>query len=147
MANTFDQRRTEAADWAAAHSCGFVTDLDDATRQRLRDAITNAVRQRLGISHTARCIRNVTPARTMKRALQVATDAMCAAFSFAELNSIRRLGVCKRIIASTDPCPTCAANQAAGPIAADRLFPSGHMAPPFCSGCRCAIGAARKTDA
>ena len=53
----------------------------------------------------------------------------------------RAIGVdlLKAWLPAEDPCETCRINAEQGPIALELPFASGHMTPPACLKCRCAL--------
>lgn len=68
------------------------------------------------------------------------------ALSSASLDRMKDMGIeGKEWVTAGDDrvCEICLGNEAAGVIPTDKAFPSGHMHPPGCENCRCALAPAR----
>ena len=127
----------EAADWAAAHAS---EDPDVCMRTAINTAVSAGIRERKGVDGTGRLVRRSLPDLPVKEARKIAQAAMNAAFSEIALRKMQREGIeNKRVILAPDGCGVCKQNEAAGPILTGDSFPSGHMRPPFCDACRCAL--------
>ena len=112
--------------------------------QALNIAISDGIREMLGVPGTGRRIRKALPYLSVGQAQMIAHSGMARAMHEATFNKILRLGYkLKQAITGPNPCPICQANRAQGPIPVDQPFSSGHQHGPFCLGCCCAISAAR----
>jgi len=130
-----------AADWADAHAS---EDPDVSKRTAINMAVSTGIRERKGVYETGRLIRRALPGLSVKEARNIAQIEMNSAFGEAALSKMQRIGVqYKQIILAPDACEICKQNRAAGPILTGDSFPSGHMRPPFCDACRCAVCPAR----
>jgi len=138
-----------AAQSAAKHACEYLpTELLKHVRendhQALNIAISDGIREMLGVPGTGRRIRKALPYLSVAQAQMIAQNGMARAMHEANYHKMIRLGIeFKRVITGPDACPICRANHAQGPIPVDRPFSSGHLFGPFCLTCRCAISAAR----
>jgi hypothetical protein len=138
-----------AAQSAAEHSCEYLpTELLKPVRendyQTLNLAISDGIREMLGVPGTGRRIRKALPYLSVGQAQMIAHNGMARAMEEATFRKILRLGYkLKQVITGPDPCPICRANHEQGPIPVADPFRSGHLYGPFCLACRCAITAAR----
>lgn len=110
----------------------------------LNIAISDGIREMLGVPGTGRRIRKALPYLSVGEARMMAHSGMARAMEEATFHKLLRLGCkLKQVIIGPDACPICRANHAQGPIPVDQPFSSGHLHGPFCLGCCCAISAAR----
>jgi hypothetical protein len=138
-----------AADSAARHASEYLpTELLKHVRQSdyqaLNIAISDGVREMLGVPGTGRRIRKALPYLTVAQGQMIAQNGMARAMEEANYHKMLRIGVeFKHVITGPDACPICRANHAQGPIPVGQPFRSGHLYGPFCLTCGCAICAAR----
>jgi hypothetical protein len=112
--------------------------------QALNLAISDGIREMLGVPGTGRRIRKALPYLSVGQAQMIAHSGMARAMEEATFHKLLRLGCkLKQVIIGPGACPICRANHAQGPIPVDQPFSSGHLHGPFCLGCCCAISAAR----
>lgn len=83
------------------------------------------------------------------RASRIARTELSNAYNFGQLDSMRQAtaegwlpGVPEKswMAGGANPCDICLQNEAAGPIALDSVFPSGHEHPTAHPQCECAVG-------
>jgi hypothetical protein len=138
-----------AAQSTAKHACEYLpTELlkhiRESDYQALNIAISDGIREMLGVPGTGRRIRKALPYLSVAQAQMIAQNAMGRAMEEATYHKMLRLRIkFKRAITGPDACPICRANEAQGPIPVDQPFSSGHLYGPFCLTCRCAISAGR----
>jgi hypothetical protein len=138
-----------AAQSAAQHACEYLpTEVLKHVRendcQALNIAMSDGIREMLGVQGTGRRIRKSLPYLSVAQGQMIAQNGMARAMHEATYDKMLRMGVeFKQVITSPDPCPICRGNEAQGPIPVDQPFSSGHLFGPFCLGCRCAISGAR----
>jgi SPP1 gp7 family putative phage head morphogenesis protein len=113
---------------------------------RLAQIVSDGIKNKRGIGGLASDIRKQFPDMTTERARLIAQNETADALSQASLDRMKAMGVDGKewVTAGDDRvCKICLGNEAAGVIPIDRAFPSGHMRPPGCENCRCAIAPAR----
>lgn len=133
-----------AADFAATSAGDLIRALDEQTLELLREAVAQAIEEKLGVDGLARLIRKTVMDMSVDRAKMIATTEMNNAISTATLEKLANMNVqYKRWIAVDDPCDICSENEADGAIPVDETFSSGDDAPPAHPNCRCAVVGAR----
>jgi hypothetical protein len=139
----------DAAQSAAKHASEYLPlellkHVRENDYQALNLAISDGIREMLGVPGTGRRIRKALPYLSVGQAQMIAHSGMARAIEEATFHKILRLGYkLKQVIIGPDACPICRANHEQGPIPVDQPFRSGHLHAPFCLGCCCAISAAR----
>jgi Phage Mu protein F like protein len=138
----------EAALYASVRAGELVSGINDTTQQLIASAVETGIEDSLGVDGTARLIRQVADAMTVRRSQMIASTEMNDAFSEAALRKLNRLGIeWKQWITATACCDECADNEDASPIPIDEDFPSGDPRPPAHPNCRCAVTGARAPEA
>lgn len=133
-----------AADYAAKRSASLVRGLDKTTRELLRQAIEEGIRDKLGVDGLGRLIRQTVLDMSTYRSRMIASTEMNDAFSQAALEKMKKIGIeFKRLVLAPGACKICIANAAAGPIPVDQAFESGEQRTPFHPWCRCAVVGSR----
>ncbi|MBT9139061.1 MAG: hypothetical protein DDT31_01641 [Syntrophomonadaceae bacterium] len=120
----------------------MVTKIDEVTRERLREVITNGIKNKRGIPGLARDIRKEFSDMSKYRSQLIAKTETAEALGKAFEDRSRAMGVTgKEWIDSGDGKVSdgCLANAAARVIPIDEPFPSGDMRHPRFPGCRCAV--------
>lgn len=113
---------------------------------RLAQIVSDGIKNKRGIGGLASDIRKEFPDMTTERARLIAQNETADALSQASLDRMKAMGVDGKewVTAGDDRvCKICQGNEAAGVIPTDKAFPSGHMCPPGCENCRCALAPAR----
>jgi len=114
--------------------------------ERLAQIVSDGIKNKRGIGGLASDIRKEFPDMTTERARFIAHNETANALSQASLDSMKDMGIGGKewVTAGDDRvCEICLGNKAAGVIPTDKAFPSGHMYPPGCENCRCALAPAR----
>lgn len=138
----------EAADYAAKRAATLVKDLNKTTIQRIADAVSKAIEDRLGVGGANRLIREVVEDMSTARAKVIASTEMNDAMSEAALRKIKRLEIeWKQIILSDDACEICQSIADDGPVPVDEPFVDKdgeeYDRTPIHPNCRCATTGAR----
>jgi len=134
----------EAAQWASTHVDELITGLDNTSLQTVADAVAKGINEQLGVTGTAKLLKDLTWTMTRQRAETIANTEMNMAMSTAFLRKLQRNEVeYKQWILGPNPCPECEENADASPIPVDEDFPSGDDAPPAHPNCVCALAGAR----
>lgn len=94
-------------------------------------------------------VANYTKFLHKNRAIRIARTEISNAYNFGQMDSMKQAvdegwlpGVPEKdwIAGGSNPCGKCLENEAAGPIALDAAFPSGHAHPTAHPQCECAVG-------
>ncbi len=112
---------------------------------RLVRIVSDGIKNKRGIGGLVSDIRKEFPDMTTERARLIAQNETAYALSQASLDNMREMGIeGKEWVTAGDDrvCEICTGNGAAGVIPIDKAFPSGHMYPPGCQNCRCALAPA-----
>lgn len=134
----------EAALYASVRAGELVKGINDTTKQRIADAVSTGIEDRLGVDGTAQLLRQVLNDMVASRARMIASTEMNDAFSEATMRKLDRMDVeWKQWITAGACCDECAENEDASPIPIDEEFPSGDQRPPAHPNCRCALSGAR----
>ena len=132
-----------AADWASDHAAELVSQLEDTTRDNLKDTITAALDE--GWSHDE-LVKELTEEYSF-------SDARAELIATTETNNANNMGALQGYLTAqkngvdvkkqwwpdVTPCPICLANAAEGPIALEDNFLSGDAAPTAHPNCLCAL--------
>jgi hypothetical protein len=122
-----------AAQSAAHHACEYLpSELLKHVRENdyraLNVAISDGIREMLGVPGTGRRIRKSLPYLSVAQAQIIAQNGTARAMEEATFHTLLRLGIeFKRVITGPDPCPICRANHEQGPIPVAQPFSSGHL--------------------
>jgi SPP1 gp7 family putative phage head morphogenesis protein len=148
----------EAISWAEKHAAKLVTQMDEETKNRLAQVISDGIANKRGPGGLATDIKrelgwmgrsrpSEIPGKTMQsRASLIArtetADALGQAFEDRgkEMDTEGKEWV---TVGDNKVSDGCLENEAAGVIPFNDAFPSGHMRPPRFPGCRCACAPAR----
>ena len=137
----FDHANTRAADYATTQSAKLVSQIDDSTRNMLRDKIAAGLRSG---AMREDIIDDILDGDVFSeaRATQIADHEVAMANGAGAQTGreeaikagvkLRKVWVC-----DDNPCPICEENQNVGPIANDDEFPSGDMAEVAHVNCEC----------
>jgi len=127
-----------AIKYAQKHTANLIKNMDDTTRQDVRDTISNAIRDKRGIDGLARDLRTKFSDMSKSRSRTIARTETCDALEQAFMDRANDMGINGKEWVVTLPCEMCAQN--AGIILPlDGVFPSGHDRPPAHPNCRCAL--------
>jgi Phage Mu protein F like protein len=136
----FDHANTRAADYAGTRSAELVKDIQESTRNRLRDVITYGLNEGLMRDDIIDMI--MDQSFSEDRATLIADTEVAMANgqgALAGYKEAKAAGVkLKKVwICDDDPCDICEENQSQGPIEVDAEFDSGDDAEIAHPGCRC----------
>lgn len=128
--------------WIAEH--GFerlAQDIDETTKDRLRDAVAKAYQEGGSYDDLVRTIKRTFADFSDKRADLIAQTELNAAYNQGGLEFARGVGAASK---SWEPlgsavCPICIANNAQGSIPMGNTFQSGASAPPQHPRCQCVL--------
>jgi hypothetical protein len=99
----------------------------------LNFAISDGIREMLGVPGTGRRIRKALPYLSVGQAQMIAHSGMARAMEEATFRKFLRLGIkLKRVIIGPNACQICRANYEQGPVPVAQPFRSGHLHGPFC---------------
>ena len=135
----------QAIKWAKDYAAKLVTKMDEETKTRLAQVVSDAIENKRGIPGLAREIRNEFADMTKYRSRTIARTETAKALSQGNLERMRNMGVDgKQWYGGADPCAEiCQPNIDEGIIPVDQAFSSGDDAPPGHPNCACACAPAR----
>lgn len=133
----------EAIDWASKHCAKLVSQMDEETKRRLAQVISEGIEQKRGIPGLASDIRKEFDDMTKRRAEMIARTETNDALSQAFMDRAHDMNITGKEWVTADPCEICAGNEAEGIVPIDHIFSSGHERPPAHPNCRCALAPAR----
>ena len=132
---------TRALEWAQQRAAELVTQIEENTRDMLRDTIEQALDEGLSAADVADLIAE-SAGFSDYRSEMIARTEILRANNQGNLRGYKDAGVEKKewLTAGDDlVSEECDENEAAGPIGLDEAFPSGDDAPPLHPNCRCSI--------
>jgi SPP1 gp7 family putative phage head morphogenesis protein len=148
----------EAISWAEKHAAKLVTQMDEETKNRLAQVISDGIANKRGPGGLATDIKRelgwmgrgrpseIKGLTMQSRASLIANTETSNALGQAFEDNGKEMGIDGKewVTAGDDKVSDgCRENEAAGVIPFDQAFPSGHMTPPRFPGCRCACAPAR----
>ncbi len=140
MVEAVKYAQTRGAQMAAKY------ELAPDSASRLAQIVSDGIKNKRGIGGLASDIRKEFPNMTTDRARLIAHNETADALSQASLTNMQEMGIDGKswVTAGDDRvCEICLGNEATGVIPTDKAFPSGHLHPPGCENCRCALAPAR----
>jgi len=132
-----------AISWAEKHAATLVTQMNEETKRRLAQVISEGIEQKRGIPGLARDIKGEFSNMTKRRSEMIARTETADALSQASLDRMQDMKIDGKEWVTSDPCEICAGNEAEGVVSVDHVFSSGHDRPPAHPNCECAIAPAR----
>ena len=136
---------------AREQAAELVSNIDDSTRNMLRDLIANGLEENIGLDEIADSIEDAT-AFSEDRADLIARTEISHANSSGALEGYKSardeagVKLFKEWLLGPNPCEICEANNDQGPIDLDDDFDSGDDAPPAHPNCECAISPVVEED-
>lgn len=128
----------QAISWAQKHCATLVTKMDDETKARLAQVVSEAIENKSGIPGLARDIRNEFDNMTKFRSQLIARSETRNALFHASQERMEAMGVTgKEWVPTSDACDICLANADVGAIPVDQEFPTPQYE--IHPGCRCSI--------
>jgi len=132
-----------AIDWAEKHGAKLVTQMDEETKRRLANVISQGIENKRGVPGISRDLRQAFGDMAKYRSDMIARTETANALSQSSLDAMNDMGVeGKEWVWGGSDCDICKKNEAKGVIRVDDVFPSGHEAPPAHPNCTCAISPA-----
>jgi hypothetical protein len=139
----------QAIDWARDYSSKLVTKVDEETKNRIAQIISDGIDNKRGIDGIARDIKadfadmGRIDEMGKTRATMIARTETNSALSTASMDRMHDMGVDgKQWICDFEACELCMANANEGVIPIDQEFASGVMNSPQHPRCECAISPA-----
>jgi high potential iron-sulfur protein len=128
---------------AREQAADLVSQIDDSTRDMLRDVIADGLEQNVGLSGIIDMIQN-SAAFSEERATLIAQTEVRNANERGVLNGLKEARdsgnhVMKEWLADPDACEICLDNEDDGPIELDDVFSSGDSEPTAHPNCSCSI--------
>jgi len=139
MVEAIKYAQTKGAQMAAKY------ELTPDSANRLAQIVSDGIKNKRGIGGLASDIRKEFYDMTTERARLIAQNETADALSQASLDRMKDMGIQgKEWVTCGDDrvCEICLSNEAVGVIPTDKAFPSGHIHPPGCENCRCALAPA-----
>jgi hypothetical protein len=133
----------QAIDYASEHCAKLITQMDEETKRRLAQVISDGIKNKRGIPGLARDIKSEFAHMTRYRSEMIARTETCDALEQSFMDRAETMGVDGKEWVTFDPCEICEANEAEGIVPLDHVFSSGHVRPPAHPHCRCALAPAR----
>ncbi len=138
----------QAVEWAEKHAAQLVTKMDEETKTRLAQIISDGIENKRGVQGLARDIRKEFTDMSKYRSELIAKTETGNSLGQSFLDRGRDMGFEGKewILGSggrEGNCPDCIANADAGVIPFDKSFPSGHMTVLAHPGCTCSVAPAR----
>lgn len=137
---------SQAVNWASQYSAQLVTKINDETKSRLAQVISDGINNKRGIDGISRDIRKEFSDMSKSRADLISQTESNKALSEGSFSRMKSMGIDgKQSIAIGDErlCEVCGGNADQGVIPIDQPFQNGDMTPPFHPACRCALAPAR----
>jgi len=135
-----------AIDWAKTQGARLVTQMDDETKRRLANVISQGIKSKRGIPGLSRDLRKTFNDMSKYRSELIARTETANALSQASLDTMADMEIAGKewVTAGDDRVSDeCLGNEAEGVIPVNQAFSGGVMAPPQHPDCRCAIAPAR----
>jgi len=134
----------DAIKWADKYGAKLVTQMDEETKRRLADVISNGIKNKRGIPGLSRDIKKSFSDMSRFRSQMIARTETANALSQASLDNMKDMGIDgKEVVTGGNPCEICQGNAAEGVIPVGQAFSSGHDRPAFHPNCECALAPAR----
>lgn len=115
--------------------------LEDSTRNALRQTITSGLRDGNGIDVLSSKMRRTMNDWSGARARTIANTEVNTSMSRASHDTYSRNGVKEMewMTTASKPCDVCQTNESHGPVKVDDAFPSGSSTPPAHPDCECTL--------
>jgi hypothetical protein len=143
-ANMISSVNTMARDWAAEHAGESLRDVNDSTREKIRQIVTQAFAEATPYAEIVEAIR-VSGAFSEARAALITKTETSMAQVKAQFNVWKESGLVlsvKWIAVGHDPCEVCLGNNGKIVKFGD-AFPSGDISPLAHPGCDCILSAVK----
>lgn len=137
---------SQAVDWAEKEGARLVTQMDEETKRRLAQVVSDGIKNKRGVPGLSRDLRKSFSNMSRYRSQLIARTETANALSEASLDRMKDMGIeGKEWVTVGDALvsPECQGNEAEGVIPRGQMFSGGVMAPPQHPNCRCALAPAR----
>ncbi len=134
-----------AVSLAKKQGARLVTQMDEETKRRLAQVISDGIKNKRGIPGISRDIRKSFIDMSKYRSELIARTETSSALSQASLDKMKDMEIeGKEWITAGDErvSPECSGNEGEGIIPRDQMFSGGVMAPPQHPACRCSLAPA-----
>ena len=142
----------QAVNYASKHisKVKLVDGIQDETKARLAEIISDGIKNKRGIDGIARDIRKelnwtgklpseIKGLSLKDRSEMIARTETADTLEQAFVDRSKAMGVTGKQWVTHDPCEICEANEDEGVVPIDHVFSSGHERPPAHPNCRCAL--------
>jgi SPP1 gp7 family putative phage head morphogenesis protein len=129
----------KAIDWAEKQGAKLVTQMDEETKRRLANIISQGIENKRGVPGLSKDLRTAFGDMTKFRSEMISRTETANALSQSSLTAMEDMGIDGKEWIVNNPCDICLANEGDGPIPVTQAFTSGDMAPPAHPNCECAI--------
>jgi len=136
---------SNAVKWANQHGAKLVTQMDEESKRRLANVISQGIENKRGIPGIKRDLKTTFSDMSKHRSELIARTETADALSTASLDNMKDMGVDGKewVTAGDDQVSDeCEGNEAEGVIPVGQAFSGGVMAPPQHPDCRCVIAPA-----
>ncbi len=137
---------SRAVDFAAKRAAQTVTQMDQESKRRLAQVISDAIKNKRGIPGLSRDIRKSFDNMAKFRSDMIARTETANALSQASLDSMKAMDITGKewvTVGDARVSAECQGNEAEGVIPRDQDFSSGLMRPPQHPNCRCSLAPGR----
>jgi len=137
---------SEAIDWAEKEGARLVTQMDEETKRRLAQVVSDGIKNKRGIPGLSRDLRKSFTDMGRYRSQLIARTETANALSNASLDRMGEMGIEGKewvTVGDDRVSPECQGNEAEGVISTNQMFSGGVMAPPQHPNCRCSLAPAR----
>ena len=140
----------EAIAYAESHCAEMVTLMDEETKRRIAQVVSDGIKHKRGVDGIARDLKNMfidmsrSTEMTASRARMIARTESSDALSQAFMDRAEDLKIGYKQVFTSDPCDICRGNAAEGIVPIDHVFQSGHKKTPFHPNCVCSLAPALK---
>lgn len=134
----------QAISYAEKHCATLVTQMDEETKRRLAQVVSEGIKNKRGVPGLARDIRGEFRHMRRYRAQMIARTETNDALSQAFMDKAHDMNIDgKEWVTGGEPCEICEDNEAEGVVPINHVFSSGHERPPAHPNCCCALAPAR----
>ena len=119
-----------AIDWAEKHGAQLVTQMDEETKRRLANIISQGIENKRGVPGLSKDLRTAFGDMSKFRSEMISRTETANALSQSSLAAMEDMGIDGKEWIVNNPCDICLANEGDGPIPVTQAFSSGDMAPP-----------------
>ncbi len=137
---------SQAIEYARKHGAQMITKMDDETKSRIAQIISDGIKNKRGVEGLARDIRKEFTDMSRTRAKLISQTETTDALEDAFMTRAKIMGIDGKewiVTGDNKTCEDCLGNAAEGVVPLDHIFSSGHLRPPVHPGDRCALAPAR----